>query len=379
MGAGGSEARVMRAIEAFQDEYDCTLISTAVPDIERLNKTYGTQVDAAKLCVLAPRPPLPLRPMMRFDAARGSWHARICRGAARDYDVALGMYNPVDFGVPAIQCIADFCFDEGFRRQYLSYPSGWRRFLYQDNQARRAYKWLCRRICGKPSGLDKAQSVYIATSSWAAHEYAQRNGVPVSVIYPPVVGGFPDIPWESRENGFVCIGRVSVEKRVELAIEVVRRVRALGHDVHLHIVGPTHDSPYGRRIRDISRPHESWVRLEGGVYGEAKKKILAQHRYGIHACRGEAFGAAVAEMVKAGCIAFVPGEGGQAEVVNHAALTYSSPDEAVAKIVAVLRDEAAQAALREKLAKQATLFGVEQFKAGIRAAVARFLAQKAGK
>jgi len=366
----------MCAVEAFQDEYECTLISTAVPDIERLNRTYGTLVEAANLRVLAPRPPLALRPMMRFDAARGSWHTRICRKVARDFDVVMGMYNPVDFGVPAIQCIADFCFDEGFRREYGSYPSGWRRFLYQDNLGRRGYKWFCRRIGGRPTGFNNAGNVYIATSRWAADEYGRRNGVEVSVIYPPVVGGFPEVPWERRESGFVCIGRVSVEKRVEMAIEVIRRVRALGHDVHLHIVGPTDDSPYGRKIRDISKPHESWLRLEGGIYGEAKKKILAEHRYGFHACRGEAFGAAVAEMAKAGCVPFVPAVGGPAEIVNHDALTYATVDDAAAKIVAVLKDNALQKALRGHLSRQAGLFGVDVFKKGIREAVGRFLAEK---
>ena len=34
-------------------------------------------------------------------------------------------------------------------------------------------------------------------------------------LYPPAIGEFLEIPWEQREKGFLIIGRISPEKRIE--------------------------------------------------------------------------------------------------------------------------------------------------------------------
>jgi len=116
--------------------------------------------------------------------------------------------------------------------------------------------------------------------------------------------------------------------------------------------------------------------MDGRKAGQEKKGLLAGHRFGIHARTGEPFGIAVAEMVKAGCITFVPVEGGQAEIVNHPDLTYSDVDDAVNKIDRILRDERREDALRLHLKAQGELFSTERFMAGIRAAVEQFLATR---
>ena len=61
------------------------------------------------------------------------------------------------------------------------------------------------------------------------------------------------------------------------------------------------------------------------------------HGDGIHARPGEAFGIAIAEMIVAGCLPFVPAEGGPSEIVDHnPALVYDTVDEAVEKIDSML-------------------------------------------
>jgi glycosyltransferase involved in cell wall biosynthesis len=76
----------------------------------------------------------------------------------------------------------------------------------------------------------------------------------------------------------------------------------------------------------------------------------------------EHFGIAVAEMVRAGCVVFVPDGGGQVEIVGQEdRLRYTSAADAVAKILQVMRDPDAQAALRGRLAARKDLFGAERF------------------
>lgn len=288
----------------------------------------------------------------------------------------ISTYNTCDFGRRAIQCIADFSFAPEIARSLHPLPPGAKMF-YRDGLLRKAYLGFCRSFA-RPSGRNPlTEDMVLANSHWTARLLRERFGTQAEVLYPPVAGDFPAVAWEDRENGFVCLGRVAPEKRIERIIEILAKVRQAGHDVHLHVVGSIGDDSYGRMIGGLCRQNAAWVHADGPLYGPAKAAMLTNHRYGLHGCQGEAFGIAVAEMVKAGCIAFVPGEGGQAEVVGHADLTYSSVEEAAGKIITVLRDEARQAALREHLAGQAGLFGVEQFKAGICDAVKRFHATRA--
>jgi len=78
-------------------------------------------------------------------------------------------------------------------------------------------------------------------------------------------------------------------------------------------------------------------------------------------------------MVKAGCITFVPNEGGQAEIVNHKSLIYSKVEDAVEKIDAVLWKPRLQAELQDHLKKQGAKFSTNVFKDGLRAAVEEFI------
>jgi hypothetical protein len=95
---------------------------------------------------------------------------------------------------------------------------------------------------------------------------------------------------------------------------------------------------YVARVESLARRHD-FVTLEGPMYGEALHEMLLTHRYGINGARTEQFGIAIAEMIAAGMIPFVPNSGGQRELVNEEpALMFETTDEAVEKISAVLSD-----------------------------------------
>jgi hypothetical protein len=98
--------------------------------------------------------------------------------------------------------------------------------------------------------------------------------------------------------------------------------------------------------------------------------LVARQRYGIHGMLEEHFGMAPAEMVRAGCLVWVPDGGGQVEIVADPRLTYTSVDDAIAKIVRTLRDPHEEATLRKHLAAQAPRFSAERFMAQVRTAVA---------
>jgi glycosyltransferase involved in cell wall biosynthesis len=95
---------------------------------------------------------------------------------------------------------------------------------------------------------------------------------------------------------------------------------------------------------------------------EDVKGLMAGHRYGIHGMREEHFGMAPAEMLRAGCLVWVPGGGGQLEIVGDDPMVrYGGEEEAAEKISAVLADPAEEARVRDVLASRAARFSTAAF------------------
>jgi glycosyltransferase involved in cell wall biosynthesis len=188
-----------------------------------------------------------------------------------------------------------------------------------------------------------------------------------------VPGEFASPPWSERESGFVCVGRLSPEKRIDTIVDILRRVRAAGDEVDLHVVGVPDDRRHVRLVRRLAREHADWLRVHINLSRPKLVQLVTRQRYGIHAMLDEPFGIAVAEMVRAGNIVFVPTTGGPAEIVGERPeLRWSDADDAVAKIGAVVRDASRQSALRRHLAGRAALFSAERFCTELRALVRQF-------
>lgn len=369
---GGSEFRALWSVEALRGS--CRMgVATGCPiDFAKLNGHCGTSLGAYDIEIL--RSPQWLRKAVgHTDALRGALFARFLRRVAARFDICISAYNRMDFGRPAIQLFADFSFDDSLRRSYHPIPVGVRGWFHRSGMARASYLSVTRAIAGA-SDYNGADDWLIANSAWTAELLRSRLGLPVNrVIFPPVVGTAPPVPWVQREAGFVVVGRVSHEKRIDRMIDVLGRVRAAGHDVHLHIVGAIGDDGYGRAIRDQIALNGSWCFAEGYMVGAEKMAFLAQHRFAIHGCTGEAFGISVAEYVKAGCIPFVPEEGGPKEIVECDELIYREEDEAVAKITRLLENPERQHALHADLVQRANRFSVERFMAEFRLLIADWL------
>jgi glycosyltransferase involved in cell wall biosynthesis len=369
---GGSEATALGAIRALQDDHRVTLITTGRPDLAALNDRYGAGIDLARLETRAVAVPPGTR--RRFDALRGFLLARYCRRRAREFDLMISAYNVMDFGRPGIQMIADLSFDDGLRRE-ADFSGGVAEPVFRRaSPGRSLYLGLARALAGdREAGWRRNRT--LANSKWTAGRLEERLGLAAEVVYPPVGGDFPHVAWNEREDGFVAVGRLVPEKRFDLIISILAEVRR-SRPVHLHIVGRRDRTAYGREIEALCRRHGDWVRLEGEMYGAEKAAFLARHKYGISGRRAEPFGIAVAEMVKAGLVVWVPGDGGQTEIVDHPDLAYSGRDHAAGLIRRVLTDAGAEAGLRRHLEARAEVFSAGRF-AGELAAVVKDLLEGA--
>jgi glycosyltransferase involved in cell wall biosynthesis len=369
-GGAGSEARALWLAEALKEMGAITLMSMGEINLERLNEIYGTRLSPREISLVSI--PIPWLFRYKFDAFRGYRLARYIKKNSKNYDVMISAYNVVDFGKPGIQFIADFSFDDRLRRNYNPMASSIQNVIYKKTPARMFYLWVGR-ILSRTFQEGWLKNLTVANSIWTQKILKKEYGLDCEVLYPPVSGTFRPVSWAERENGFMVLGRFSPEKRIERVISILGQVREKGFDVHLHILGRGDNAAYAKYLSGLSQVHSDWVFLEGLVVGDEKNEFLASHRFGISGCRNEAYGIAVAEMVKAGAIVWVPDGGGQVEIVGRDELIYGTDDDAVEKIAWVLGSKQEQTRIKKILEKRAEAIEIGRFIDGSRRIVKKFL------
>lgn len=366
---GGGQAVAAWTIEALQDQYDVGLLCWERPDFAAVNRAYGTAIRGEALTIhLLSGAARRIGTVLPFRLAlwHWAWLIRAARRVAPEYDVLLSTDNEVDLGRPAIQYVH-------YPRQLRPRPTADLRWYHRPAALVDAYYAACDALA--PVSFERmSRNLTLANSEWTARLLHTRYGFAhVVVAHPPVAGHFPDVPWEARENGFLCIGRFSREKRLERVIAMMAAVRHHVPDVHLHLVGGRDSGSYYRRIKRLVRPHASWVRIDEGLSRERLIDLISQHRYGLHGMDEEHFGIAPAEMVRGGCIVFVPNSGGQVEIVGKdSSLVYDTTEDGIEKIVRTLTDPSHQTALRAHLAARKEAFTPDRFMRAITDAVRQF-------
>jgi glycosyltransferase involved in cell wall biosynthesis len=368
---GGGEGVAAWIIEALKRDYRLTLLTWEPVDLAALNRVFGVDLQPLEfeattvkawwlpLAKMLPTPAVRLRYLNLFMQAR--------RRAERFDVVITAADEAIDLGPRGIQ--------------YIHFPDAlidkraWLRW-YHSPAALRAYEAIVERLTG--FSVDRMKrNLTLANSEFTARAIREVYRIEPLVVYPPAIGKFADVPWDHRKNGFVCIGRISGQKRIELMIEILSAVRRAGPQVHLHVIGNRTDTGYSNSIRRLVRDNASWVQLHEDISRQELVELVVSHRYGIHAMHEEPFGMAVAELISGGCITFVPNSGGQVEIVGHdERLIYSSREDAVNKILRALRDPDHQASLRNHIASRRNLFGSERFVSRIRQVVGDYLRER---
>jgi glycosyltransferase involved in cell wall biosynthesis len=366
---GGGNGVAAWMLQALAQDFDCTLLTLETPRFDMIDRYYGTALSGLNVAVACARPLLSAlldRLPFRLDLLKSALLFAEARSVSATFDLAATASNEADLGAPGIQ--------------YVHYPA--RLYPRPDADIRwfhfswllRMYRALATQI--QPASRDAiARNMTLVNSAWVGGRMREAYGVAGDVVHPPVVWNGPAVSWEAREPGFVTVGRRSPEKDFEKIIRILSRVRANGYDVHLHIVAnpDRHNRAYARAIeRDVRRGGD-WITLHDELPRGDLQGLLATQRFGIHGMIDEHFGMAIAEMVRAGCLVFVPAGGGQKEIVDDDRLQYGSEDEAVTKICEVLENDDLQAALRWTFGGRAEKFAPERFMTAIREAARRQL------
>lgn len=347
-------------IEALRADYDVTLLTWHPPRLDALNACFGTHLRSHDVRIL--HASMQVRTLVWLlkpvHFLRQALLMRWVRRQARRFEITMSCDDEMDFGVRGIQYIhcpwmADACRGRGLRG-------------------------LFNRAWGRALDISMARltrNLTLANSRYVEERIRRDYHVEAKIVYPPAPTGCEaGLPWVERPDDFICIGRFSASKEVPRVIEIVARVRDRYPHLALHLVGCR--KGYRRefaRLQALCRGKEEWVRFHTDVTRETLNALLARSRYGIHGMRGEHYGVCVAEMLQAGCIPFVPDEGGPREIVGgEAVLTYRSVDEAVRKICRVMADTSLQQQLRVRLAERQARHSTEAFVSAVRGVVGSF-------
>ena len=323
-GRGGAEVATMWLITSLKSFYDVTLATRGGFDLDELNEIAGTNIEGHDFKILK----LPFSGLLKRKTPGLLWHSlflRLIRHYAKKYDICITGSRVINWGKPAIHILSDVEWHPELIEQFSSEPQ------LTSKKGSTLYKKIGQRLEGN-TNHDTSKDYYIANSKWTAARsgsFIQRTPF---VVYPPVKKTKQSSNISDRKDSFIYLGRISPEKRLEKAIEILEIVKRDIPELEFHIAGKFDHSPYSQKIQQICNTR-SWIVLHGPVYGEKKTELLKQFKYYINARASEPFGIATVEMIMAGIIPFVFNDGGQTEIVSDKQLRFNSNEEAVEKIL----------------------------------------------
>ncbi len=365
-GFGGAENHCIRVAQIMQNAgFDVTVLHGGGPlEVERIWKWCGIRIDAARTSFTT------AKPFNRFPSflagmalLRYAFVLRAARRIVDEFEIVIGTFGEVPIELENLiqSTHVPLFFYDPESLSYLGFDAGRSRLRYW---MRVVYVRAARRIAGwRTEVIERGR--LLTNSHWTARQF-QRH-YPRSnpkVIYhgarTDLIEADNDyLPFVERTDDFVILGRVAPSKRVEVAIEIVDLLRVRGWGVGLTIIG-SNEGSYADGIASLvaGRPYVKWRQ---NLARREVEKLIATHKWALHCAPNEHYGLAAIEMLRLGCIVFVPDSGGQAEVLDDERLRYTSALDAADKIENVLRSEAIQAELRVLLAAIGRLHTVEMF------------------
>jgi glycosyltransferase involved in cell wall biosynthesis len=365
---GGGNLVAAWALQALCGAYDLSLAALWPIDYSAVNRSFGTALKEGDFTVHVAPPPFQ---RFRWMPTRGAQLERSLVGRfAQDldrshpYDILFSTHNEVDFHRRGLQYVH-------YPAAYLPRPKDEIRWFHKLPGVHPAYLAFCQRMQrATPAGLGRNQT--LANSKFVAARCRELYGTLPMVVYPPVPGDFPRVPWQERHAGFVAAGRLHETKRWDVAVSIIEEVRRRGHPVTFTLIGHPDSVAYVQRLQELARTRP-WFRMLYDLSREQLVFEMTRHRYGIHTMEEEHFGIAPAEIQRAGCITFVHNSGGPAEIVGgHPQLVFNTVQEAADKIERVLTDGSLEEGLRSHVALQRDRFTVDAFCKSLREIVAGF-------
>ncbi|MFA5156299.1 MAG: glycosyltransferase [Candidatus Omnitrophota bacterium] len=378
LGLGGPDTVAAWIADTLRYEFLVDFILCKEPDLKKINSLYGTSLNKENIKVKVVNMPSFIKNSAKGRLLKQHFLMRYCKKNAAQYDLMFSTYNEMDFGRKGIQYIHFPSMDIGQNAKYNLMIDKW---YYKDSIIRKIYLLLGKFISGYDL-LGVLNNLTLVNSDWTGKIVNSIYGCRTMTLYPSVPDDFFNVDWESRKNDFVYVGIISPDKKIAEIISILGKVRKSGFDITLRLIGRIRGegSNYDIEFRKLLEKNKDWIIYEGAVSRNKMLEIIAQCKYGIHA-KKEHFGISIAELIKAGCITFVPAEGGHLEIVGSAKefLGFIDEDDAVRKISAIISDKQLQDKVRAELKINIDKFSIADFKRNLLKIVEQFFTEQANK
>jgi glycosyltransferase involved in cell wall biosynthesis len=345
-------------VHALADRCDVTALTAREWSVRETNSFYGTAIPdrITRLVVPAPWRWFSRLPEEQLSRLRMCSVLRYARALAPGFDLLITADNYAPFANPGLQ--------------YLHFPADLQPSPARLKPVVGTYFRVCDRIVGAP-WIDAAKNVTLANSQWTAAglERLGEMSKPI-VLYPPVIDPGAGLPWDQRDDVFLCVGRFHGSKRIEIAISIVQKIRATTlANARLIIIGSPVDPEYTTRIHGLASRAGNWIEFREDISRVELNALMRRSRYGVQAMEHEHFGMATAEMTRAGCVVFAHRSGGTPEVLDHEdGLLWSSEDEAVEQFAQLIAN--GEKGVPRHVAERARSLSAERFVDEFRAIVA---------
>ncbi len=167
---------------------------------------------------------------------------------------------------------------------------------------------------------------YVSNSIYSGEKLFSFVNSKIEIIYPPVdIDNYST--WENKEKQIVMVARISPEKNLEFAVDVLNHVHY--PSLILGNVSST-NKPYYNKLKKMCESH---VKILSDPLRVNLEKRLQQSKVYFHASE-ETFGISVVEAIASSCIPIVPNNTAHPETVPVDELRYTpnDVDSAVSKL-----------------------------------------------
>jgi len=363
---GGGTFQPLMFIAEMQKTCDVTLALNEGTDLDAVARMAEIEIDVARVNVVALDPDSEF--LRKHPALLALVRARRLKRLARNADICVSTANVVDFGKPGHHFI--YLLSQFGGHAFYDYLMQTKGRLGLKRLYRRLSTALYENIAKPLFGIrplqkiisDHRECIY-PTSRYVegivSGFYGKFNS---HVFYPPTIFEFGDSSVERDPLLAIYVGRIFAPKRITDLVAIVERARELtGKDLKLHIAGKLTPIPYVDMLKKMES-ERPWLKLVGPVYGKEKETFMLSATYALHAERDEAFGIAIAEYMKAGCIPIVPSTGGPVEIVDNPALVFSKIEDAAQTLANLVDDHAFRSEQQRLCAERAKEFSVSAYR-----------------
>jgi alpha-1,2-mannosyltransferase len=240
----------------------------------------------------------------------------------------------------------------------LSRPFGRRRDLYYF-AAEKMFQVIMRKI-------ERVQA--ICNSNYTSNLLLRHYGKEGSVVFPPVnvrfFGEVGDV--EPRENRLVVLARFCEEKKLDVALRLLREVATSVNNVKLSFVGSVTSKETLEKLQKISRDCRLDEQVDFVTNADLKRvrEELGRSKVILSTMPNEPFGTALVEGMAAGCVPLVHRSGGQYEDIvdrDRFGLSYEDENELTVKTKIVLEDDEYRSDVKRNARRRASEFTLERF------------------